>query len=167
MKFWKHSLLAASVFLGIASTVTYTSCVHDSCKAIICRNGGTCDNELCLCPDGWEGTQCEIRSAQKFVGKYDGQIKVNSLPVRIDTAEVYYANGNDTTSAIEAYFYTRLPEKLVGRAVNDHVVGMGTNGQKVTFKYLGDDKIEVLIDEMVNGERVITNFSGTKRAYNQ
>ena len=80
---------------------------------------------------------------------------------------MYYANGNDTTSAIEAYFYTRLPEKLVGRALNDHVVGMGTNGQKVTFKYLGDDKIEVLIDEMVNGERVITNFSGTKRAYNQ
>ena len=159
MKFWKHSLLAAGIFLSIASTVTYTSCVHDSCKAIICRNGGTCDNELCLCPDGWEGSQCEIRSAKKFVGTYDGQTKINSLPVMIDSAEVYFATGDDTTTAIEAYMYSRIPEKLRGKAVNHEVYNMGPSGKKVTFKWLGEDNIEVLIDEQIAVKRVITNFS--------
>ncbi len=155
-------MLAASVFLGIASTVTYTSCVHDSCKTLMCRNGGTCDNEECRCPDGWEGTQCEIPSANRFVGKYDGQTKVNSLPVMIDSAHVYYISGEDTPKTIEAIIFSRQPERLHGKAIGNELY-MSTPEKKIIFKWLGDNKIEVLIDETINGERVITNFSGQKR----
>ncbi|MCB9046497.1 MAG: hypothetical protein H6550_10205 [Chitinophagales bacterium] len=163
MKFWKHSLLAGSIFLGIASTVTYTSCIHDSCKTLMCRNGGTCDGELCLCPDGWQGTQCEIASGDKFIGTYDGQTKVNSDPVRIDSAKVYYISGEDTPTTIETIIYSRKPEKLSGKAVLDHMYINNAPGKTITYKYLGEGKIEILIDEMVDGNRVITNFSGTKR----
>lgn len=163
MKFWKHSLLAASIFLGIASTVTYTSCIHDSCKAIICRNGGTCDDEQCRCPDGWEGTQCEILSGNRFIGTYDGITKINDLPVNIDSADVYYIVSEDSIPTIEAYIYSRLPEKLHGKAVNDHIIITDQPNKNIVFKWLGDKKIEVVFDEMIDGKRVITNFSGTQR----
>lgn len=161
MKFWKHSMLAAVVFMSIASTVTYTSCVHDSCKAIICRNGGVCNDEACMCPDGYEGTQCEIKSRDKFIGNYFGQTKVNNLPVIRDSAKVYpIADSNATTLRVE--IASRAPEKITGVANLDEVSVNSSESKSVVFKMIGEDKIEILIEETVNGEKVITNFQATK-----
>lgn len=163
MRFWKHSLLAAGIFMGIASTVTYTSCTHDSCKNLICRNGGTCADEACRCPDGYEGTQCEILSRTKFLGTYDGQIKVNDLPVKIDSAVVITSNALQNNSTIETFIYSRLPEKMTGAVVGDEVNTIAPTGKKISYKMIAANRIEIVIDEMVEGERVITNFQGDKR----
>lgn len=32
----------------------------DLCENITCENGGTCDEGICDCPDGFSGTNCEI-----------------------------------------------------------------------------------------------------------
>lgn len=168
MKFWKHSALAAVIFLSIASATTYTSCINDSCKAIMCQNDGVCTDGFCRCPEGFSGTQCEIRERDKFIAVYDGQTKVNNLPVSIDSA-VIDAEGTVNETILNAYIYSRLPEKFRGVAVGDEVnVTNAENGQMVTIKWLGTnnvgkDKVEILIDEVVDGERVITNFQGTER----
>lgn len=163
MRFWKHSLLAAGIFLGIASTVTYTSCTHDSCKNLICRNGGTCADEACRCPDGYEGTQCEILSRTKFLGTYDGQTKVNSLPVEIDSAVVLASNALQNNSTIETMIYSRSEEKILGTVKGNEITVVSPTGKTITYKMVSANRIEILIDEMVNGERIITNFQGNKR----
>ena len=163
MKFWKHSLLATGIFLSIASTVTYTSCNHDSCKALICRNGGTCADEECRCPDGYEGTQCEIKSRDKFFGFYDGITKINDLPVSIDSAKVEEDYENTHVTTIKTFIYSRFPEILRGTVKNNEVTVNAEGNRKVTYKMIGEGRIEILIDETIEGERIITNFQGNKR----
>lgn len=164
MSFWKHSLVAAGIFFGIAATVTYSSCTNDSCKTLMCRNGGTCADEACRCPDGFEGAQCEVLSNQKFRGKYDGIIKINSLPSERDSAIIDILPERDTSKrGIYVTIYSRLPEKIRGYVLKNDVSIISPTDKFITFKMVGENKIEVFIDEVVNGERRITNFQGTKR----
>ena len=53
----------------------------DSCKVIVCQNGGTCANGKCNCPDGYEGSRCEILSSSKFFGYYAGGYQCNGSGV--------------------------------------------------------------------------------------
>lgn len=30
------------------------------CSEVRCMNGGVCKNGTCLCPDGWQGSECQF-----------------------------------------------------------------------------------------------------------
>uniref|UniRef100_A0A182STH3 EGF-like domain-containing protein n=1 Tax=Anopheles maculatus TaxID=74869 RepID=A0A182STH3_9DIPT len=32
----------------------------DRCSEVRCMNGGVCKNGTCLCPDGWQGSECQF-----------------------------------------------------------------------------------------------------------
>lgn len=48
---------------------------RDRCD-IVCQNGGTCAGNHCICPDGCEGSRCEVDKVEKFRGSY--AVKQNS-----------------------------------------------------------------------------------------
>lgn len=147
--------------MGIASLVTYTSCTHDSCKTIMCRNGGTCVDESCKCPDGYEGSQCETISRIKFYGTYDGITKINSDPTFRDSALVY--NAVDTTNrGLSTMIYSRNPERFTGNVLGNEVF-FNIPGKSITYKMVSENRIEIEILEYVDGKKVSTNFQGTKR----
>jgi hypothetical protein len=60
---------AMSTMIAFVS-VCYTSCTPDKCKAIVCANGGACNDGACLCPSGYVGTQCETVDRTLFTGVY-------------------------------------------------------------------------------------------------
>jgi len=62
-------IIALIAFSAFAS-VTYTSCNRDECKTIVCANQGVCNNGACTCPLGYEGTNCETVSRDKFIGNW-------------------------------------------------------------------------------------------------
>lgn len=66
--------IALSVILTISAfgAVVYTSCNKDECKDVVCQNGGTCTEGKCTCVTGYEGTNCETKSRDKFIGTYAG-----------------------------------------------------------------------------------------------
>lgn len=66
----KTLVLSALGALAAFTAVTYTSCQPDKCKAIVCAYGGTCNEGECICPSGYEGVQCEIVTASKYVGTW-------------------------------------------------------------------------------------------------
>lgn len=72
MKKIKQFALTAALAIGAFATVTYTSCNKDACKDVTCQNGGTCNDGNCTCPTGYEGTNCQTLSRDKFVGTYIG-----------------------------------------------------------------------------------------------
>lgn len=43
---------------------------EDPCKDVTCQNGGTCDEGECICPTGYEGTNCETEERAKFFGTW-------------------------------------------------------------------------------------------------
>lgn len=43
----------------------------DKCAAISCAYGGQCTDGVCVCPDGYSGTNCEIVDRDKFIGSWN------------------------------------------------------------------------------------------------
>lgn len=58
------ALITIATFCG----VFYMSCKQDKCKAIACAYGGACNDGVCKCMPGYEGTNCETVTASKFAG---------------------------------------------------------------------------------------------------
>lgn len=66
----KSIVLTAISTIAVFSAVTYNSCTPDKCKAIVCAYGGVCKDGTCICPAGYEGTQCEVVTRDKYVGTW-------------------------------------------------------------------------------------------------
>lgn len=95
MKFWKLTLLTVCCFFAISATVLITSCEKDACTELKCKNGSACTEGFCRCQTGYEGAECDIKAATKFLGIYYGYNHCDDLPALLDTADVYLiANPN-------------------------------------------------------------------------
>ncbi|RYE25588.1 MAG: hypothetical protein EOP51_03575 [Sphingobacteriales bacterium] len=161
MKFWKHTLITAAAFIGISSSVLYTSCVKDSCERLHCKNGAVCNDEVCQCKTGYEGTECELMIANRYVGNYDGSTKCNEMAPNIDSAIVIrkgvdkiafriYAMGVDTNT------YTVTVDATSGR-FSDPATG-------VIVDVIDEaDRITIREQTTVNGKASICTFIGSKR----
>ena len=60
------TLLLLTAFFAI------TGCQQDPCEAVACQNGGTCQEGVCNCPEGFEGDNCEVFDGLQFLGTYSG-----------------------------------------------------------------------------------------------
>ena len=60
------ALLVCSAFVA----VIHSSCNRDRCKTIVCANKGVCNDGVCTCPIGYEGSNCETVSRDKFLGNW-------------------------------------------------------------------------------------------------
>lgn len=58
----------AKLFLVAALLVTISSCDRQTCTNVNCPIGQSCHNGRCYCQDGYEGTDCQTPSYQKYVG---------------------------------------------------------------------------------------------------
>lgn len=163
MKLWKYSIVTALAFVFTSFAVLYTSCTRDSCQTFRCQHEGVCTDGFCRCLDGYEGTQCETVSSTKFLGTYDGITKINEEPVIIDSAYVELLGGDTSKTYLRAYIYSRPNTYFSGQVIGNEVFVNDPADKDITMEYIGTDKIEILIDEVVNGERRVTNFQGTKR----
>jgi hypothetical protein len=87
--------------LSFLLSVTYiSSCTKPlednpwSCNYVFCDNGGTCDSGRCLCPIGYEGSDCSKKSVAKFYGRW----RVTATNIGSDTARLI---GKDSVYDIE------------------------------------------------------------------
>jgi len=71
MKSLRQIVLSALLTIGLFSAVTYTACKKGGCTTD-CKNGGSCYNNACSCPTGFEGAFCQTASRDKFIGVFTG-----------------------------------------------------------------------------------------------
>src|SRR5690606_5316654 len=116
MRFWKHTLITAFAFIGISSTVLYTSCEQDACIDLKCRNGGSCSEGFCRCKAGYEGAECEHTALEKFVAVYYGYTKCNEDAPRIDSVRIRKVTEPNVVSVIK---YSRFADTLTGTVSPD------------------------------------------------
>lgn len=53
--------------------ITLAGCDTRSCEEVICGINSSCFQGRCFCADGYEGTDCSVMSAQKYIGNYQVQ----------------------------------------------------------------------------------------------
>lgn len=112
MKSIKYIALSAFLTLSALSAVLYSSCTKDECKDVTCQNGGVCSGGNCTCTVGYEGTRCETKSRDKFIGTYVGTeactlgtdaysitISANSDAIKLTLTNLYN-NGSPIITAI-------------------------------------------------------------------
>ena len=86
-------IFSAALFFVFAIAMVFVSCdksavkygettYYKPCEGVVCLNGGNCLDGYCQCPVGFEGTNCEIRSNEKFYGNYEAR-------------DMCYMNGTD------------------------------------------------------------------------
>lgn len=84
----KAILTTACCFFALAGAVTFTACQKDPCTGLTCQNGGSCDDGFCRCQTGYEGVQCETKTADKFIGMFAGNLHCEGSPSVSDTVDI-------------------------------------------------------------------------------
>ncbi len=89
-------IAAMGTILCFLSAV-YVSCTKigpsPSCNGVVCKNGGYCNHGSCVCPVGYEGTDCGTASVAKFIGAWD----VKQTTIGSDSPSVKGQVSNYTT----------------------------------------------------------------------
>ena len=157
----------ATVFVFIA--VFNISCTQDKCKSITCSNGGVCNTGSCTCPTGYEGTNCESLSRDKFTGNWNvfekgsaslaAQYPIHILPASSDQlntyVQIYNFYNHFFTGPILAYVDHETLYIPIQHIQGKIIYGQGTiyssttYGQYggITMKYLVQDSVTLIKDD--------------------
>ncbi len=165
MKFWKHTLITAFAFIGLSTTVLYTSCEKDSCLDLKCMNGGACVEGFCRCPSGYEGTECETQVATKFIGRFIGYYTCPDNPPIIDTVDVWLLNAPNQVKLVNLLNRAdTLSGTVTGTELKfDEVVD--ESYRRYTKAEMNGNKMTMFIEEVLNtgtGAKRTCNFIGFK-----
>lgn len=71
MKNFRNILLTALITIGAITSVLYISSCKDKCGSTTCQNGGTCSNNVCICPSGYSGNNCGTGWSTRYLGTYN------------------------------------------------------------------------------------------------
>jgi len=165
MKFWKHTLITAFAFFGISSTVLYTSCEKDACLDLRCKNGGSCADGFCRCQTGYEGTECEIKAATKFLGRFIGNYTCPATTPLKDTVDIWLTTDPNEVKFVER---SRVTDTLTGIVTgNELTFEQQTNGNywKYTKATINGNRLTAYIEEVFDattGSKRTCNFIGFK-----
>ncbi len=115
----KTIVLSAMSVIAAFTAVTYTSCNNDKCKAIVCAHDGVCKDGACICKAGYEGTQCEIVTKDKYKGVWNVFEKgtytdANQYQVSIDY-------GPDATRMVINGFYDAVNGQVTMNIEGDNI----------------------------------------------
>jgi hypothetical protein len=110
----KTIVLSAVTAFAAFSAVTYSSCNNDKCKAIACAYGGVCKDGDCICPSGYEGTQCETITRDKYVGVW--AVMENGTYTETSAFDVSIKPGLTMTDLVITNFYNK-PDLNVGMKI--------------------------------------------------
>lgn len=141
-------LLTASIVTTGFAAVFVSSCAEDKCKALVCANGGVCSEGACVCPSGWEGSQCETENRARFLNG-----NKSSWTVREDGSEspetqypVSIVRSTDASQPTQVFiknFNGAFPENVKARVKGDSIyIDPQTfpEGSVVGQGYITDDK---------------------------
>ena len=88
----KAAVVSAALFFTLAGAALMQGCVADACLDLKCQNGGSCAENFCRCPTGFEGAECEFRTADRLIGTYRGFTTCDSFARLADTVTVFLRN---------------------------------------------------------------------------
>ena len=173
MKFWKLTLVTFCAFFALSATVLVSSCEKDACTELKCKNGSACTEGFCRCPTGYEGAECEIQTAKRFVGTYYGYNHCDELSSLVDTLDVALVA---QPNVLQMTLRHNAAEVIQGTADGYSIIvaddPQGTGVRKVAAqltidKAIGGDKMTLFIERdfvvASPGTRSVCTFVGFRK----
>jgi hypothetical protein len=148
----KQIAFSALLTISAFGAVVYTSCNKDECKDVVCQNGGTCSEGKCTCPTGFEGTNCETKSRDKFIGTYAGS---EICTVGTDNYTMTIATNSDALKLTMTNLYNESYTATCNMTATDAFSFSGSSGA-VTFSGTGK-----LVSNTLTVTYTITNAATT------
>lgn len=110
-------VITALASVAVAFSCIYVSCNRDKCKTIVCAHSGVCDGGKCICPSGYEGSNCETVARDKFIGNWyvfeKGSItNAAQYPIAIEKS-------SDITEVVIKNFYNYFVNPIRGYVHGD------------------------------------------------
>ena len=65
-----RQLIIPLLLLFITSSLIISTGCKNKCGSTTCSNGGTCNNNICICPTGYSGNSCQTSWAGIAIGTY-------------------------------------------------------------------------------------------------
>jgi hypothetical protein len=113
----KRGNIVAAMVVALLSfiTVAWYSCTKTKqqyvrCEGVVCQNGGYCSMDTvtktpkCICPTGYEGSDCGIASAVKFFGSWDMHQRIDGSDSVIKDTNSYYMVTLEQTATPTTFF---------------------------------------------------------------
>ena len=144
---FKTILISALATFSAFISVAYLSCNRDKCKTIVCANGGVCNGGACICPSGYEGSNCETVSRFKFLGNWSVFEKGSITPTQ--QYPINIKEGANITDVLIYNFYNFFLTPVKGYVTADTLyipnqqyqgkvlVGQGVISTSVTYVQYG------------------------------
>jgi hypothetical protein len=124
MKFRLHFIITIAICFVLLGAVIITSCEQDPCTNQNCLNGGSCGYGVCKCPTGFDGTYCQTRTIDRFIGAYAGYSKCNGGAFVIDSVFILAAPQLGPLS-VKFVMHTNPSDTLYGTAgINQSVYSL-------------------------------------------
>ena len=114
---FKTILISALAAFSVFSSITYISCNRDKCKTIVCANGGVCNSGTCVCPSGYQGSNCETVTRDKFLGNWQ-VFEKGSVTLAADYS-ITIQKSTDITNVVIQNFYNYFHTPIKGYVVGD------------------------------------------------
>jgi hypothetical protein len=81
---FRHILSLTLLVAGIFCIITDSGC-KNKCGGTTCQNGGTCSDNVCICPVGYSGNACQTGWTTPIIGTYNCKNE-NCNPVVVSTS---------------------------------------------------------------------------------
>ena len=114
---FKPLLLSSFLILSAFFAVIYASCKQDNCKAISCAYGGLCNDGVCKCLPGYEGTNCETITRKRFVALWSVKEQGTVTPLR------QYPLGIENDTSVTVVLIRNLYNYFNGQKIRANVQG--------------------------------------------
>jgi hypothetical protein len=151
MKNWKSFIITVFSFFAVGGMVTFNSCVKDPCTDLKCQNRGVCSDGFCQCPTGYEGAECEITAASRFVGTWAGSVRINNNPISADTVRIELTEKpNKITVHMGAGNTSVLGYTGIAETPETHFVTYTTDGVEVHFYITVDGGLMQLYTQTIS-----------------
>ena len=138
-------LLFALLFAPAASCWLSACTPRDKCT-VTCQNGGVCEGNHCICPNGYEAPRCGTLSRQKFLGNYTvrqsssgsaAALYAASVEPGTNPTDLVIKNLHNTFTSVKGYLRSDTlwipPQDLAGKQVEGKGLP-GSSGGKTILK---------------------------------
>jgi len=168
MKNWKSILITVFCFFAVGGMVLFNSCVKDPCSDLRCQNKGTCSDGFCQCPTGFEGAECEITAASRFVGKWKGNYRCNNFPITEQMVTVELVQAPNMIRIKNLGFGNTAALSFSGTAETPQTTfpDLNESGKSIThcYMYVDGGLIQIYLQtlDLQTGIRQNCHFSGAR-----